>query len=978
MRSKRQALLARATKQRGSAILYALLVTLFMTFAFYGVSTLVMDQNRETKSNEHVMKAHLALHSMIDYTLLGLKKRWCFTDAWLPENTSACTLAHPASVERVIMGNDSARVILNMIASKQLTVAYATPLQLESFEKTISLANFSDAHPIYSMMVGLKKMSEVSSIRVGVYRDHRASLPQNGREVYLKIVTALLNKAGNVIVVGSSRLQATSYVGVYPRELSGFALILPRDLHLDKKSSVGLGTGDNFFQMYDSRATALKYPGISFDSPVFVNRDIILPNRGPLDGDTQYTPVSFNDRVVLGAGRVKFPSDTLYSTRTQGADGDQLWVQAREFGGFVKGIDVDGVSDAGLEALAGLTTGAGSPDLNLVNKCIERNKRLADLTTTKDSVLQGVRVDPQVLSGQFKYNLFLTGDNRFNKQRIDYYTNVNDYSKVNGNPYTSDTGKVAVTVKVHVGNLVVEAPIGDNGGYLEFSPKVDMQVYINKLKSDLQNAQKKLDDAGAAQKSAENALNGPPSPGLYAQLKAAQDNLAAEKAKPTPTPTPSTSPTPSPTVSPSPTETVSPSPSATVSPSPSATISPSPSPTATVSPSPTADPTEYYDQTKVDALTATINSLKAKISTQETTLAKAKADVDAYTKNVASMQSDLNDANSLKDKQPVIRIDLDRARQNPSYRQLTMSFTYEKALRDSAGNLMHVWMEIQAYDVSYYRGWSMTPWRQSNMQGIIDFAWTGTNFGVVQYLMDKNWNSRGFQGEGGSDEDLDALCSSSAADFSTAFDGADWNVSFLDSARLSWDFTGSQNEIFILNDMNASKVKGTSVFLVKSIAKECRIQATADFVAGFYTCDNLIIEKRTTPLRIIGTIIALKMTIDPSVYEYGLRWSSIFSPMSVYDLREAGILRTSYTDVRCQDVDFPLWHPYPSQVDLANSYSCNAISLRSKADPFTWTAVDPDCGFLKTNASADPIKSTVCKNRLLNFNVIEISRDAGI
>lgn len=273
----------------------------------------------------------------------------------------------------------------------------------------------------------------------------------------------------------------------------------------------------------------------------------------------------------------------------------------------------------------------------------------------------------------------------------------------------------------------------------------------------------------------------------------------------------------------------------------------------------------------------------------------------------------------------------------------------------------------------------MTPWRISNTQGIIEFGRDGSGtLGVFQYLEDPSGKPRPWNGEGGSDEDLDSLCSSSAADFSTAFEGADWNVSFLDSARLSWDFTGSQNDVFILDDNNASKAKSTAVFLVKSIAKECRIQATADFVAGFYTCDNLIIEKRTTPLRIIGTIIAMKITIDPSVYEYGLRWSSIFNPLSVYELREAGILRTTYTDVRCEDVDFPLWHPYPSQIDLANSYSCNAISLRSKADPFTWTAVDPDCGFLKTNASADPIKSTVCKNRLLNFSVVEISRDSGI
>src|SRR5437868_9532124 len=128
MKCKQPALVASYGSQRGSAILYALLVTLFMTFAFYGVSTLVLDQNRETRSNEHIMKSHLALHSMIDYTLLGLKQRWCFTDAWLPETPEKCTLAHSSSVERIIMSNDSARVISAMVASKQLLSAVGTPL----------------------------------------------------------------------------------------------------------------------------------------------------------------------------------------------------------------------------------------------------------------------------------------------------------------------------------------------------------------------------------------------------------------------------------------------------------------------------------------------------------------------------------------------------------------------------------------------------------------------------------------------------------------------------------------------------------------------------------------------------------------------------------------------------------------------------------------------------------------------------------
>lgn len=982
MKCKQSALCARQRNQRGSAILYALLVTVFMTFAFYGVSTLVMDQNRETKSNEHIMKSHLALHSMIDYTLLGLKKRWCFTDQWMPETPSACSLAHPAAAERIVMGDDAARVIAGMVTSKQLKAPVGNPIQLESIEKTISVKNFSATHPIYSIVQAISKVGVVSSIRIGIYRDHRASLPQQGREVYLKIVTSLLDSTGKVITIGSSRLQATSYLGVYPRELSGFALILPNNLYLDRKTSAGLGKGDNFFQMFDSRASALSMPGISFDSPVFVNGDVVVPPRGPEKGDTVYTPVSFNDRIVLGSGRIKQQNDVLYKTRTQGADGDQLWVQAREFGGFVKGVDVDGVSDAGLDALAGIGVSPSSPNLDTVNKCIERNKRLADLNTTQDTQLYGRNV-ATVLPNQFKYQLFLSQGNRFNRQKMKIEPgNYDPNHWKDGTPYASDDGRAIVKVKANIDGRWVESEITDDGGFLELKPKVNLTNYINTLKKSLDDAKDKLDDAEKAKDEADKALNGPPNPALLAQLSTAEKDLKNEMAKPTPTPTPSPSPSPSPSPTVTPSPSPSPEPSPSPSPSPTVTPSPSPVPTATVSPSPspTVDPTEYYDQAKVDALKTKINNLKGQISTQQNKLDKALKDIDDSTKAIASIEKELNEANANKNLQPVIRIDIEKTRGNPSYRDFILSLTYPGALRNDDGSMMDMNFKVLAYDVSYYRGspmwWEGAKTREFNLSGQIKLGWSGTTPVIDTMFYDNNNKPRPWPGTIDNDDtDWDAVCASSAADFSTAFEGADWNISFLSSVRQSWDFTGSQNEVFLWNKYNADKAAGTAVFLVKSIAKECRVESTADFVAGFYTCDHLIIEPRNRPLRIIGTIIAVKMTIDPSVYQYGLRWSSIFSPMSVYELREAGILRSTYTDIPCEKVDFPLWHPYPSQIDLANSYTCNPISLRAKADPFTWTSVDPDCGVINAGT---PAVATTCKNRLLNFNVIEISRDAGI
>jgi len=401
--------------QRGGALLYALLVTIFMSFAFYGASVLVLDQNRETNSNANIMKSHLAIHSVIDYTLLGIKKRWCFDDAWMPEDTTKCNLSHAASVERIIMSDDAARVIQAMVATKQLTAAIGTPLQLEKIEKDIPLSGFGSTHPLRAITEPLKSLGTVSYIRVAISRDHRASLPQQGREVYLKVSTLLLDSSKKVLTIGSSALQSTSYVGVYPRELSSFALLLPHTLYMDRATAAGLQKGENYFQNFPSRGTALSYPGIVFDSPVFVNADVVLPAAGAAGKDTTYTPVSFNDSVIIGSGRVR-RGDAEYSTASPGAEDDQMWIQNREFGGFVKGVDIDGSSDAGLRSLAGLAI-AQTPNVDLMNVCINRNKRLADLSTTKDSVLVGRLLDEN--NNNFHYRLAFTEENRFNRQFVE-------------------------------------------------------------------------------------------------------------------------------------------------------------------------------------------------------------------------------------------------------------------------------------------------------------------------------------------------------------------------------------------------------------------------------------------------------------------------------------------------------------------------------------------------------------------------------
>src|SRR5690606_10156938 len=142
---------------------------------------------------------------------------------------------------------------------------------------------------------------------------------------------------------------------------------------------------------------------------------------------------------------------------------------------------------------------------------------------------------------------------------------------------------------------------------------------------------------------------------------------------------------------------------------------------------------------------------------------------------------------------------------------------------------------------------------------------------------------------------------------------------FSPKARESWNFAGDgvnlgdpvvEELIFDGNNARPSNV----TFQIRSIVGLCRIRASAELVTGFLTCDRLVIEPRTSPLRIIGTIIVGAMEIDPSALAAGIRWSSIYYPEATFELRKVGILKTS-TGRPCADApdpSNPIWHPIPS------------------------------------------------------------------
>ncbi|MNL46096.1 hypothetical protein D3C87_1687810 [compost metagenome] len=120
---------------------------------------------------------------------------------------------------------------------------------------------------------------KVGWIQVYIERDDSPYLPRAGREVYLKAVISLkVEKTdAKALSVGSTPLEITSKIAIFPREVGSFALLVPGNLYLDRPATSSVNQGDIALHAFGSRADLGTSSGLVFLSPVYVNGDIHIP-----------------------------------------------------------------------------------------------------------------------------------------------------------------------------------------------------------------------------------------------------------------------------------------------------------------------------------------------------------------------------------------------------------------------------------------------------------------------------------------------------------------------------------------------------------------------------------------------------------------------------------------------------------------------------------------------------------------------------
>lgn len=951
--------------QKGNILVQVLVATAVMGTSFYFLTNYVIGQAEQVNKTANVVNLRFAMNSAMDYMIFGIRQKYCFVDGLLiNDEPSKCNLMHTGSVERVIMSVEQENFIRQLLIDNvDVGAVDATKIRLPEINLYLRIDAVTTNHPLFPVLDKLKAVRDnsgapikVDGMRITIRRNDTVYIPKAGREVYLDLNVALMKSASasEPLQVGTTRLSMNSQLAIYPREVGTFALLTPNDLRLDVNWEQKLAVGDVGIHQFTSQAEVGNSPGLVFQSPVFVNRNVHLP----FDGSDKvlsppYSPVTFADRVYLGNGQV-LSNGSPYRPKSSGGIGHQTWADVRTFGGFLRGVENDGGFDAGLQYFAKIQPSA-IVDSDLAKNCYDLDKK----TSARDEIFKSssqLNTKSSSSGTEFDYEVSLTNGNSFSAQRTSLTDSKSSWkgslqrSKKNGDPI--------MLMKFHMGDQAVEFNM-PRAHKVTLTAKVENKGLEYTLGKAVSDADRKIDDLTRDKNNLTSKVTSNKN-----KIASLQSDLDKELDKP-PYPSGGSGSEPDEGASGEPAE-----------------------PPSGGSGSAPPDPKDYRDPTRVASLESQIASLVTEnnriegqdIPKKENEILAAREIQKVADENLQRYRNAINNPATVE----IETYDITTMGFFVSSRKVGLKIDVKRPehMIYSNGDLVtKPALEVLSYDGTYYRGEVIYDKNNTDLKGFINYTnntngtWTSPN------AFSRSLSGSLVAGGGGLDyDDLEQKCEKARSNNpSQSFGGAGWSSSFANTARYSWNFANPGDavmgkdpaiDVLQLSGLNRSN----ATFQVRSIVGRCEILANTDFITGFFACDELIIHSRNTPLRIIGTFIVGKMKIAPEALRAGITWSSIYHPQATAELRRAKVLQAR-SGRDCEAVtsaDEPVWHPLPSAQTVSDRMSCNTISLRAQANPFQWTAVDPDCGMLPGKAV------TSCKKRLVRFFVAEQSRGGGL
>jgi uncharacterized protein YlxW (UPF0749 family) len=1017
---------------KGNALLIVVGASLVIGLGIWSIQSLMPSLFQQTIRTADLLAYRLALNSAVDYAAYSIQERRCVTDTWV-QTAENCDPSHNGSLERLIM-SEMAFEHANLARAKASPPKPPfTPFPGDEYRREVPLSRITSAHPLYLAIQGLPKDS-VNSITLSAKRIRSIQAPSSDGRIMISI-RAELNMESRALrkIVRSSTLYTEALFGFFPRELGSMALVVANDLILNERTTPDYGIANNrgnFYLPYITAAQKDQKRGINFRSPIFVNGSIVGLNDDQVNSQQLYSPVTFSSKVYLGNGTFKKGSQDF--TPTPAKSGRmQLLSSLKSMGGFKSGLIIDGRRDEGLDVLSGRMN--GSYDDALMQRCLARNNVLSDLTRSIRSSLLVRRNGSLSNNGKggtdVAYSIALSGQR---DNGVDYFnefvpqnasTGVLSQSNV-GWPTTTNRGieysgpsgaKPVAKITIQMGPASAPTSAEFNmaaDSTLKLRP--DMTAVIQSLQNAVNDAQSQLNAANKRINDAKNSVDSYKTERntlVNSTIPSAKESYQQKRSEAWKEYYRNTVPVP--------------------------ILAPVSDLDAMISNRTIEDLNESDAANKTGFQTKKGSYATAK--TQLTTLRDRLNELNsqiALAENASNPSSPLQQdkvakENALQATQallaaattadPGIDIALDSTMRNgdngtpvaqPNQLELKISTRGDTYLPNEIA------IKIEAYDVAYrlcQNGNQPCSTRDhpnpaTNIKDNLHFRDgeikliknTSGTYQDENWMSNVNWkaahpttrNSSAAQwvplADGFNYGELVTKCSATTAGTALAFGVADWDESFAEATRKSWNFADPSQASNTFWNPNSGTLEITNAmantFHVRSIIGTCHIKADTTFVAGFFTCDKLTIAPRTTPLTIVGSFIVSSSSIDPSVYDAGIDWYSIYHPQAVEILRARRILSPTINPGlsgntaqsgpiitgTCDMPSDPIWNPYPSLNALSRVFRCNPAALRQKADNWTWTLVDPNQGLRSGDATMSR------KERVYRLLIREFSRSTNL
>lgn len=406
-----------------------MLLSAIAAISLYSLISLSVQSRQQVVISRDYVRYNALLDSFLDYTLYGIKNRWCFDDAWMRHVGATCPLSSPFSTEAILLEPDSARSIVDYAITKNQSPP--TTLGRTSMTHQLNVSTIPSTHPLYPILESFRGAGLlIKTVQFDITRVDSKVFPIRGREALLEVkVTLILPGIASFGFGGGSRISSTARVLVAPRELNYFALVVAKDLHLDVEA-----TGANGNVYIPPASTG----GIVFESPIYVNGDIYLPSSGK-------NPSQFLGRVHMSNASHLYlgTSSKPFSPEKAGDVSGQTFADMSTVGGFFRGFDFDDLADSGLAVLSGQTV--GTADVSLAQDCLPLAKAEGDLTATRESSLLVTTKTADVTNGRYEFSLALNNLNRFVRQG---YTSLNNNVAATNNVSFINKHQAVIRLKI--------------------------------------------------------------------------------------------------------------------------------------------------------------------------------------------------------------------------------------------------------------------------------------------------------------------------------------------------------------------------------------------------------------------------------------------------------------------------------------------------------------------------------------------------